>query len=101
MLVSKLEELERRKHRCMRNGLLTPSTKDLINDLLAALRESEQMLKVIISEAADSNEENVRLRDAIEAAPHSSDCSGGYIFSPTTTPCNCWKRQALKGGGAE
>ena len=82
--MSKLEELERRKQKWLAStSFSVVPPRDIIDDAIAALRESEQ--------------DNARLRAAIEAAP----CADGSRHDPRICPydsCDCWKRQALKGG---
>lgn len=84
-------------------------THDLVNELFAALRESEQAFKkandfvaMSILDVQRLRAERDRLRAAIKAAPHgeahndasqSTECTA--LIVDDNQQCDCWKRKAL------
>jgi len=65
-------------------------------ELEEALKEKDAFIETLVRDGAESNEDNARLREAIEKAPHGSLCEAENPYNRSRVPCNCWKRQALE-----
>lgn len=87
------------------DGLMNNHRIKLIEERIKVLErerdEAQRELKVyrgIVGFTENEKDgELLRLRAAIEEAPHSPYCRSKLRSAPM--PCDCWKRDALKGAG--